>query len=198
MKLSKIQWLALIVLFFFYFRDNSLIGPTPFVADLRAEELESKAMAGMLAMHTVGGPSGSPESFITQSDSQDDSEVVTPKAEPTGPFRGRLPRVILLTDTVRCAPCKVADSEIVQILKNENYKSAGWTVGPEDSHPLQVLDLAKEPGEFWKYANLVVENSEKYSPSTPTFVRVNKNGDIEKIVIGNISMKAFLELQGAK
>lgn len=189
MKLEKWQWIAILLLVFFHF-NGSVIKPD-FKPDLTDEELESKAMAGMLVLTSNGRTVP-----IVPDTSENQSGQEPVFVEETRPevknierdvWSGRPNRVILLTDTRNCAPCIIADRNIVDRLR----KSKDWTVGKKDTNSCQVIDLSKDPELFWQSVEKIKKSDRSYLAMTPTFVKLGKNGTILKIQSGITSLSAF-------
>jgi len=169
------------------------LGPLspPFIADLSAQELEAKVIAALLVL-SDDGPTPIPVVIP-------EVKIITPLEEPRevveiedlATIPGRRPRVILLTDTKRCSPCVLMDRTIVNVLKQDNFKSAGWTVGRDNINTLEVVDINKDKEKFWEYSTLLSNSNLNYNSTIPVFVRVNKKGVIDKIS-GPMTLEQFI------
>jgi hypothetical protein len=218
MKLERWQWIALLLLVFFHFGGmgllDKLVDPNPDRAiDLSSQELESKVMAGMLVLHDQNAlvapkPNDQPgnlnvgESPLRTSYVPEIQEVKPPQIFL---FEGRRPRTILLTTSVGCAPCIVVKRNIIAKLNEEAYRRVGWTTTNSKDSALQVVDRAVDPALFNEVVNKINEfngrpevRRPKISPMTPTFVRIDRNGNPSEMIVGSIGLTEFLKFSGAR
>lgn len=187
MKLSKFQIIAIILLLFYWFNKGGGITPQP--PDLSEAHLSAKVTAGIYVLLDEGVKNTSvnrTESTETASDPKDEVEV-------EHPFKGRFPRVMLITDSVNCAPCKRVDSNIIQVIKTEKWKKAKWTVGgPDDA--VEIIDVSKDKDKFFDTVNKLSAINDEVDGRTPTFVKFNNKGEVTDVVVGEISLDQFVKL----
>lgn len=149
--------LALIVLLFSYTPKN--------VIDLTAEEIESYAYAGLLAYLPADTEEVKPDS---KPETECKCNKSTGKISYDGgtswtdcPCKNKecncgcvnsvktavqdlFPRVVEITNTKICAPCREFSKRVVSRLKDDNHKKAGWRVGNTRQDHLQILDTSEE------------------------------------------------------
>lgn len=195
---KRIVIVLLMTLVWFYTRSGSGVSFTP---NLVAQDLEAKVIASLLVISDEGPApqvdpikpeekekgSGDQNKGAIESEDLPEVDMVN-----TGEFSGRHPRVILFTNLKTCVPCRKVDKDIIDVLRNKNYKSLGWTVGETEDMSVEIVDYSKDPDKFNEYFKTVSVVNEDLSPVTPMFVRVGKNRAVDKIQIGQITLQEFL------
>lgn len=195
MKLSRWQIVALLAAVWLYtsgFGKNIFPSPTPFVADMEDENLEGKVIAAMLL---IADDNAKPEIVAVETiEVAKEEPKIVEDVKPVSPWDGRFPRAIVLTDLTSCSPCINYENNTIKHLRAQNFKDLGWSVGNSPNDIVEVVDINKDPEKFDKYFTELATSVDKtISPATPTTIFINKNGEVELIKVGGITLSTFLE-----
>lgn len=187
MKLSRWQIVVLLAAIWLY---TSGVGknilPTPFVPNMEDENLEAKVVAAMLVI--ADDSLKPPKTQVAVEEPK-----VIEATKPASPWAGRFPRAIVLTDLVNCSPCVNYENNTIKHLRSQNFKDLGWSVGESNEDVVEIVDINKSPEKFDKYFDELANLNKSISPATPTTVFINKNGEVESIHVGGITLSKFLE-----
>lgn len=195
MKLSRWQIVALLAAIWLY---TSGIGkgifpsPTPFAPNMEDEDLEGKIIAAMLL---IADDDAKPKAVAAETIEVAEEELkVVEDVKPVSPWAGRFPRAIILTDLTSCSPCINYENNTIKHLRAQNFKDLGWSVGNSTDDIVEIVDINKDPEKFNKYFDELAKSFDKtISPATPTTIFINKNGEVELVKIGGITLSTFLE-----
>lgn len=189
MKLSKFQIIALILIALGWYFQGGGFSPK-FVPDLKAEDVEARGVTGLLTLVSLSDDLKPVPDAIS---SPDPAIQVVP--EEVVPIE-RKPRVIFLTQSIGCAPCVRVDTNVIIPLKSEENKAVGWTVGTETSNSVQIVDYNTNEEYFFSWVERINNKfNGGYRGNTPTFVRINKDGEIESYKTGEMSLAQFVKYQ---
>lgn len=189
MKLSKFQIIALILIALGWYFQGGGFSPK-FVPDLKAEDVEARGVTGLLTLVSLSDDLKPVPDAIS---SPDPAIQVVP--EEVVPIE-RKPRVIFLTQSIGCAPCVRVDTNVIIPLKSEENKAVGWTVGTETSNSVQIVDYNTNEELFFSWVEKINEKfNGGYRGNTPTFIRINKDGEIESYRSGEMSLAQFVKYQ---
>ena len=196
--------LALIVLLFSYTPKN--------VLDLTAEEIESYALAGLLAYLPADTeevkPDPKPETECKCNKSTGKISYDGGTSWTDCPCKNNeckcgcvnsvhttmsdvFPRVVEITDLKNCAPCKAFSKNVVSKLKDDNHKKSGWRVGNTCQDHLQILDVSVASDKE-EIARLGLSYSR-----VPTFYLLTKDGSKIQYV-GSMNYEEFMNFAKAK
>lgn len=195
MKMTKLQIVILLLVFWAYTNGGSGILPLPkpnYTPDLRDEDLEAKVLAAMIVIADDHTPKSvnSVETEVAQ-------EVAPPIIEEPEEvmdnlFPGRFPRAIVLTDGKNCAPCKDYKRETLDIFTRGDWGKSGWTMGPDKDKMIEVVDLIDEK-KFYEYFDKL-NTIKDIEPSVPTTVFLDYTGKVIHIKSGKIEFSEFVKL----
>lgn len=177
MKLSKVQVIILIILFFIWKNKNS---PNNYVADVSNLNLESKAISGLNVLLSDLQPTESQNQY-----SVSEEEVDTPKVLKE--------RLVLLTDSINCVPCIQFEESVLNFLRNEENKSLGWRVGNKNDDHLQIVDYNYNQDLFEHYVSILDVNG-IYDIGTPMLFKITSDNKVqpEAVSYGYITANEFL------
>ncbi len=193
MKFSKFQIIALIIIAIgWYFQNGGGLGPK-FVPDLKAEQVEAHGISGLLTLVSLSDDPLVPVPDPINPKPPGATVEFPPEVKVEVPAE-RKPRVILLTQSVGCPPCIRTHTNILEPLSQPKNKEQGWTIGPENTNTIQVIDFQTNEPLFLEWVDKVNKHSDKkYRGNTPTFVRIGKDGELESYIIGEMSLNEFVK-----
>lgn len=200
MKITKLQIVILLLVFWAYTRGGGSILPLPkpdYIADLRDEDLDSKVLAAMFVLADDHKPTAPIIEVAKETPKAiEETQELPPQSDikESELFPGRYPRSIILTDTINCGPCREYDRTTVNIFRTKSWQDGGWTVGAESDKVIEIVDLSKEEDKFYDYFDKLSIIRKDISPSTPTTVFINADGTVKDIKIGRISHSEFVKL----
>ena len=108
-------------------------------------------------------------------------------------------RVILVSDSDWCKPCKISKQLIIdEKLSTADYKNGGWTYGKESSNLLQIIDTADkslidDADLLRTYVNETIPNPRQiknFGLSIPLWIRI-VNGKVDAAYQGKINFDQF-------
>lgn len=178
MKLSKTQIIILIILFFVWKNKNQT---NNYVADIASLNRQAKTVSGLNILLSDIQPSEYENQYsITKTEAQ------TPKVLKE--------RLVLLTDSINCAPCIQFERSVLNFLKNEENKSLGWRVGNRNDDHLQIVDYNYNK-ELFEYYITVLSVNGIYDVGTPMLFKITNDNKIEADAVsyGYITTEEFLD-----
>lgn len=114
----------------------------------------------------------------------------TPKIE-TAVDPPKRTRVILITDTQTCPPCRKVDVEVVQKLNTKAYADQGWSSGEDESNTLQVLEYPEKKVEIEAIMKEIGQVG--WGGTIPTFIRLDGDyNEKEDKKVGSIDIYEFI------
>jgi hypothetical protein len=206
MKLSKIQIIVLVILFYIQINKTT----QPFIPDLSAAEFESRTIAGLHVMlsespfdqseptiesvlndQTETDAAVNADSTDNNGDQQDTSIEQNNSSESVATKNARL---VLLTDPINCAPCRMLELNVISRIKSDEGKKLNWKVGNGEDTSLQILDRNKDYDKFMYYIN-ELNKFTKNGVGIPVMFKVTDAGEIDKasVKMGSMTMKEFGE-----
>lgn len=83
------------------------------------------------------------------------------------PVTARYPRLVLVTDPPRCAPCKAQEHHLTDLKAWD--RQGYWSMGPEASNTIQIVDPSHE----------VLEDLDEVE-GIPCWIRISKSGEVQR------------------
>lgn len=178
MKLSKVQVIILIILFFIWKNKSS---PNNYVADVSNLNLQSKTVSGLNVLLSDINPSEYENQYSISK-----SENNTPKILKE--------RLVLLTDSINCAPCIQFERSVLNFLTNQENKSLGWRVGNRSDDHLQIVDINYDRDLFESYVTILSVNG-IYDVGTPMLFKITNDNKVQPDAVsyGYITANEFLD-----
>lgn len=180
MKLSKFQIIILVVLFFIWKNQNGggIDGPN-YIADIARLNQEAKVVSGLNILLSDIQPSEYENQYS-------ESKSTAPKVLKE--------RLVLLTDSVSCAPCIQFERSVLEFLRNDENKALGWRLGERSDDHIQIVDISKNQ-ELFEYYVTVLSVNGIYDIATPMLFKITNENKIDPQAVsyGSITADEFLD-----